>query len=37
VKTTRTQCKIKVELKDEGGIVLGQDASDNYFTIQPSP
>jgi len=37
VKTTRTQCKIKVELKDEGGIVLGQDISDNNFTINPAP
>jgi hypothetical protein len=37
VQEARTQCKIKVELKDANGVVLGQDASNNYFTINPSP
>jgi hypothetical protein len=37
VSKAKSQCKIKVELKDEGGIVLGQDASDNNFTINPAP
>ncbi len=37
VSKTKSQCKIKVELKGEDGIVLGKDASDNPFAIQPSP
>jgi len=35
VEQTRTQCKVKVELVDVNGIVLGTDVSDNYFTINP--
>jgi hypothetical protein len=30
----RTKCKVKVELRDATGNVLGQDVSDDYFTIQ---
>jgi hypothetical protein len=30
----KSNCKVKVELKDAAGNILGADASDNYFTIQ---
>jgi hypothetical protein len=30
----KNNCKVKVVLMDAAGNVLGQDASDNYFTIQ---
>lgn len=35
VKKPRTDCKIKVELNDVSENILGTDASDGYFTIQP--
>jgi len=35
VKKPRTDCKIKVELNDISENILGTDASDGYFTIQP--
>jgi hypothetical protein len=35
VTTTKTQCKVKVVLKDAGGITVGSDISDGVFTIQP--
>jgi hypothetical protein len=28
-------CKVRVELKDKSGNILGIDASDGFFTIQP--
>jgi hypothetical protein len=31
--TTKTKCKVKVVLKDDDGNTLGQDASDDVFTI----
>jgi hypothetical protein len=31
----KTNCKVKVELKDVSGNILGIDKSDSYFTIQP--
>jgi hypothetical protein len=34
VVTDKTKCKVKIELRDEAGTVLGQDGSDDYFTIQ---
>jgi hypothetical protein len=34
LKTTSTSCKVKVELKDESGNILGTDASDSYFKIK---
>jgi hypothetical protein len=35
VTTTKTQCKVKVVLKDSGGVTVGSDVSDGCFTIQP--
>ncbi|NWF53076.1 MAG: cadherin-like domain-containing protein, partial [Nitrospirae bacterium] len=35
VNHVRTMCRIKVELKDAEGNVLGQDSSNNYFKIRP--
>jgi hypothetical protein len=29
-------CKVRVELIDKSGNILGTDASDSYFTIQPA-
>jgi len=37
VQVPKPQCKIKVELLDGVGNVLGQDVSDNFFTINPAP
>jgi hypothetical protein len=37
VSKTRTHCKVKVELRDASGNILGTDASDNPFTINPAP
>jgi hypothetical protein len=34
-KTKKTQCRVKVELKDESGNVLGEDVSNGYFIIKP--
>ena len=31
---TRTNCKVKVVLRDESGNILGADSSDDYFIIQ---
>lgn len=35
VKTNSNKCKVKVELIDKAGNILGTDVSDSYFTIQP--
>ena len=35
VATKKTNCKVKVVLKDAGGITVGKDVSDKVFTIQP--
>jgi hypothetical protein len=35
VTTTKTQCKVKVVLRDSGGVTVGSDISDGFFTIQP--
>jgi hypothetical protein len=35
VANPKTNCRVKVELKDKNGIILGQDATDGYFTILP--
>jgi photosystem II stability/assembly factor-like uncharacterized protein len=35
VSTVKTQCKVKVVLKDTIGNTLGTDVSDVFFTIQP--
>jgi hypothetical protein len=35
VTKARTQCKVKVELKDSSNNMLAEDASNGYFTIQP--
>jgi len=35
VPTTRTNCKVKLELRDAAGNVLGRDQSDNPFQIEP--
>lgn len=32
---TRSKCKVKVVLIDASGNILGADASDSYFTVQP--
>jgi hypothetical protein len=34
-KTKTNCCKVKVELKDALGNILGTDANDGYFTIRP--
>jgi len=31
----KTKCKVRVELRDAVGNILGQDESDDYFTIKP--
>ena len=31
----KTKCKVKVVLKDAGGVTLGSDVSDAYFTVNP--
>jgi hypothetical protein len=31
----KTKCKVKVVLKDAGGVTVGSDVSDAYFTIDP--
>jgi hypothetical protein len=33
VKNPKNQCKVKVELIDASGNILGRDVSDSYFTI----
>lgn len=33
--TTRTGCKVKVELRGYGNVTIGSDISDRNFTIQP--
>jgi hypothetical protein len=35
VAKAKNQCKVKVVLRDTGGIALGNDTSDSFFTIQP--
>ncbi|MGQ9571393.1 MAG: hypothetical protein ACUVWN_06705 [bacterium] len=35
VNHVRTQCKVRIYLKDKDGNELGRDTSDNYFTITP--
>ena len=35
VLSTKTRCKVKVILKDAGGVNIGTDVSDKAFTIQP--
>jgi hypothetical protein len=35
VLTTKQRCKVKVILKDAGGVNIGSDVSDKKFTIQP--
>ncbi|HYA12394.1 MAG TPA: lectin like domain-containing protein, partial [Thermodesulfovibrionales bacterium] len=35
VISTKSKCKVKVVLIDASGNILGTDASDSYFTIQP--
>ncbi len=36
VSHSKTKCKVKVVLRDSGGIKIGSDASDGYFTISPA-
>ena len=33
----KTKCKVKVVLRDAYGRNVGEDVSDNNFTIKPSP
>jgi hypothetical protein len=33
----KDRCKVKVELRDESGNILGKDSSDGWFTIQGEP
>jgi hypothetical protein len=35
VTVPKTQCKVKVVLRDSGGVTVGSDISDAFFTIQP--
>jgi hypothetical protein len=35
VTVPKTRCKIKVVLRDSGGVTVGSDISDGVFTIQP--
>uniref|UniRef100_A0A7V5XIA6 Bacterial repeat domain-containing protein n=1 Tax=Thermodesulfobacterium geofontis TaxID=1295609 RepID=A0A7V5XIA6_9BACT len=35
VDSPKTQCKIRVILRDSAGAVVGSDVSDSYFTINP--
>jgi hypothetical protein len=35
VTVPKTQCKVKVVLRDSGGVTVGSDVSDGFFTIQP--
>jgi hypothetical protein len=35
VSVAEPDCKVKVVLKDASGNTIGNDKSDNYFTIQP--
>lgn len=37
VPADKTKCKVKVVLKDSAGNILGNDISDNTFTILPAP
>jgi hypothetical protein len=37
VAMTKTKCKVKVVLKDQNGLSLGNDVSDAVFTIIPIP
>jgi hypothetical protein len=36
VNNVKTECRVKVELKDAEGNSLGKDKSDNVFTIEPA-
>jgi hypothetical protein len=36
VKVIKTNCKVRVVLKDGNGKNAGSDVSDGYFTIQPA-
>jgi len=36
VLSSKTQCKVKVVLRDSEGIKIGSDASNGYFTISPA-
>jgi hypothetical protein len=35
VTVPKPQCKVKVVLRDSGGVTVGSDISDAFFTIQP--
>ena len=35
VTVPKTQCKVKVVLRDSGGVTVGSDITDAFFTIQP--
>ena len=37
VANRKTKCKVKVVLKDKVGNIVGTDASDGLFTIEPAP
>jgi len=37
VANKKTKCKVKVVLKDKAGNIVGSDASDGSFTIEPPP
>jgi hypothetical protein len=37
ISKTSNRCRVKVLLKDSKGMTIGTDASDGYFTIEPSP
>ncbi len=34
-KAPLTRCKVKVELRDAAGVLLGSDTSDAFFTVRP--
>jgi len=36
VQELKKRCKLRIVLKDSDGKTVGRDASDGYFTIQPS-
>ena len=36
VNKVKTECRVKVTLKDELGNILGNDKSDSFFTIEPA-
>jgi hypothetical protein len=35
VNSSKTQCKVRVVLRDSDNVVIGSDVSDSYFTITP--